>query len=75
MEAGENEMRKVYEEVTTRNVHASIDYSNETRKIVRELEEKVLHLEGLMREQNNTIAQLTQKISIVQGKLYSGGTD
>jgi hypothetical protein len=48
MEAGEKEMRKAFEEVTTRNVQAAINYSTETRKIVRELEKKVLHFEKVI---------------------------
>jgi len=74
MEAGELEMRKVFEEVTTRNVQAAINYSNETRKIVRLLEEKILHLEKLAQAKDKEIAAMRQQIAIIQGKLYSGGT-
>ena len=74
MEAGELEMRKAFEEVTTRNVQAAINYSNETRKIVRQLEEKILHLEALAQAKDQEIAAMRQQIAIIQGKLYSGGT-
>ena len=74
MEAGELEMRKAFGEVTTRNVQAAIDYSNDTRKIVRQLEEKILHLEALAQAKDKEIAAMRQQISIIQGKLYSGGT-
>ena len=74
MEAGEMEMRMAFEEVTTRNVQAAINYSNETRKIVRQLEEKILHLEALAQAKDQEIAAMRQQIAIIQGKLYSGGT-
>ena len=74
MEAGELEMRKVFEEVTTRNVQAAINYSNDTRKIVRQLEEKMIHLENLAQAKDKEIASMRQQIAIIQGKLYSGGT-
>jgi len=73
MESGEKEIRQAFEEVTTKNVKAAIEYSNETRKIVRLLEEKMLHLELLMQEQNKAIAGLRQQLAMIQGKLYTGG--
>ena len=72
MEAGELEMRKAFEEVTTRNVQAAINYSNETRKIVRQLEEKILHLERLAQAKDKEIAEMRQQISVIQQKLYTG---
>ena len=74
MESGEKEMRMVFEEVTTKNVKAAIEYSNETRKIVRLLEEKMLHLEKMMQNQNKIIGDMKQQIAILQGKLYQGGS-
>jgi hypothetical protein len=74
MEAGEKEMRMAFEEVTTKNVKATIDYSNETRKMVRTIEEKVKLLEDMMQSQNKTISDLRQQLAIVQGKLYQGGS-
>lgn len=74
MEAGEVELRKAFEEVTTRNVQAAVNYSNETRKIVRLLEEKMLHLEELSRAKDKEISVLRQQISVLQQKLYMGGS-
>ena len=74
MEAGELEMRKAFEEVTTRNVQAAINYSNETRKIVRQLEEKMIHFENLAQAKDKEIGVLRQQISVLQQKLYMGGT-
>jgi 6-phosphogluconate dehydrogenase (decarboxylating) len=74
MEAGELELRKVFEETTTRNVNTMLDHGNETRKIVRELQEKVNQQDATIREQNKTIEALKLQLSNVQIKLYSGGT-
>jgi len=68
------EMRKAFEEVTTRNVQAAVNFSNETRNIVRQLEQKILHLEELAQSKDKEIAAMRQQIAIIQGKLYSGGT-
>lgn len=74
MESGEKEMRVVFEEVTTRNVQAAVNYSNETRNIVRQLEQKIIHLEELSQAKDKIIGEMRQQIAIIQGKLYSGGT-
>ncbi len=74
MEAGELELRKVFEETTTRNVNTMLDHGNETRKIVRELQEKVNQQDATIREQNKSIESLKLQLSNVQIKLYSGGT-
>ena len=74
MEAGELEIRKVFEEVTTRNVQAAISYSTETRKIVRELEEKTLHLERALLAKDKVINDLRLQIARIQQQLYTGGS-
>lgn len=74
MEAGEREMRKAFEEVTTRNVQAAIDYSNSTRKMVNELVTKVDHLEKAIIEKDKVINDLRLQIVNIQQRLYSGGS-
>lgn len=74
LESGELELRKVFEEVTTRNVNACVDYSNKTREIVRELELKISHLEKIMTSKDLIIQQMKEQISLLQQKLYNGGT-
>jgi len=74
MEAGEIELRQAFEEVTTNNVKATVAFTNETRKLVKELEDKVILLEGRLREQDSTIENLRLQLSSVQQKLYSGGS-
>ena len=75
MEAGEFENRQAFEEVTTKNVKTGIDYSTETRRLFRELEVKIEHLEKVVRSQGEIIEQFKIQLAGVQTKLFSGGTD
>lgn len=74
MEAGELELRQVFEETTTRNVKAMLEHGNETRRLNRELYTKVETLEKIIAEQNKSIESLKLQLANVQTKLYSGGT-
>jgi uncharacterized coiled-coil protein SlyX len=74
MEPGELELRKAFEEVTTKNVQTNIDYSKDTREIVRELEKRVENLDALIRSQNTIINNLNIRLATIQNKLISGGT-
>lgn len=74
MEAGELELRKAFEEVTTGNVKAILDYCQKTREIVREQEQKILKLEEMIRNQNITIDFLRSQLANVQSQVFSGGT-
>ncbi len=74
MKSGEKELRLAFEEVTTNNVKAVVDHSNETRKIVRELEDKLNSLGDLIRNYDTTIDLLKQQITHLQMKMFSGGT-
>ncbi len=75
MEAGELELRKVFEETTTRNVQAILVHANETRKLLRELEEKVKNLDNLVRSKDEVIETLKKQISNIQQKLYRDGSE
>ena len=74
MEAGEIELRKVFEDVTTKNVKTILEYSKETRELTRRLEEKVVKLEGIIRNQGTEIQALRQQLAAVQTIVFSKGT-
>jgi len=74
MMTGDKELRKAFEEVTTNNVRASVEHGNNTRKLVRELEEKVLLLEGMLRQYDEKFALLNSQLNRLQSKVFSGGT-
>lgn len=74
MEAGEKELRKVFEEVTTRNVNTIKDYTTDTRNLVRDLENEVKQLKKLVMSRDEEFRGLQAQIANIQQKLYSSGT-
>lgn len=70
----EKELRKAFEEVTTKNVKAILQFSTETRKMLRVLEDKAIKLEEMVRNQNTVIEELRLQLSSIQMKVYNGGT-
>jgi chaperonin cofactor prefoldin len=74
MEAGELEIRKAFEDVTTNNVRATVNHSNTTRKLVTELNKKVGSLEGEIRQFSSKIDMLQSQITTLQTVLFAGGT-
>lgn len=74
MESGEKELRKAFEEVTIHNVKSSIEYSNNTRVLVRLLEKKVDLLEGNIRQYQEQMELLKTQLNNIQTKIYKGGT-
>ena len=75
MESGELETRKIFEETTTNNVKTGINFANDTRRLFRELEDKVTHLSNIVRQQEETIDALRLSLVVIQTKLFSGGTE
>lgn len=68
------EVRHAYEEVVTRNVVAIKDFTQNTRKMVRGLEDEVKSLKLQIAMQNELMEQYTTQLAGIQMKLYSGGT-
>ena len=73
-EAGDKEIMLASEEVTRRNVQAAVDYSNETRVLVRGLVERVEDLSRMLLTRDQDIALIRQQIAMMQAELYRGGT-
>lgn len=74
LDPGELELRKIFEDVTTKNVRTIIEFTQDTRKLFRELSDVVDNLRKQLDVQNKTIAQLRLELTNVQTKLFSGGT-
>jgi len=70
----EKELRKAFEEVTTSNVKASIDFTNETRKMFRGLSDKFDSLEARMTQYDEKLQLLQKQVSIMQAIVFRGGT-
>lgn len=75
MEAGELETRKAFEDVTTRNVRAAVEFSNTTRTLVRTLEDTILIQGELMRQNQSKIEELQLSISNLNMRLYVAGIE
>lgn len=74
MKPGEKEQKLAFEEVTRRNVIAVVSHSNETRKLLNELTEKVQSLQDLIMSRDTQINLLKKQIVVLQTKIFAGGT-
>ena len=75
MESGEKEMRLAFEQVTTNNVNAILNHGNTTRKIVKEMMERMDRQDSTINALNKRIDAQQQQITVLQAKLFAGGTD
>ena len=73
LQQGELEMRKVFEDTTTKNVRTVVAYTTETRKMFRELEERMHAYEAKISQQAQQIQTLQQQIAQIRGQLYRPG--
>jgi len=74
MESGEKELRKVFEEVTTNNVKAILEHGNTTRKIVRDLEDRIRQQDNLLQQYEQRMQTIQNQITLLQSRVFSGGT-
>jgi len=74
-QAGELEHKKAFEETATKNIKTVVDYTTETREVVRELQGRIDHMEKIIQGQNEKIDMFVQQLAVVQGKLYANGTE
>lgn len=72
-EAGDREVMKAFEEVTTRNVRAAVDHGNTTRKLVKELSDRVNVLEAENVQLKQQISNFNLTMANIQARLYKGG--
>lgn len=71
----DKELRKAFEETTNRNVKMILDFSKETRRLVRELSEKVDDIQKKDQGKGLEIDGLRKQLTAIQVRLYTGGTD
>ena len=71
-----NSVKKAAEEVAVRNAKAVVEYSKETRKIVRDLEKQIDQLKNMVIQQNQTIEELKINIvTLLTGYVNKGTTE
>lgn len=74
LEAGEREVRRIFEDVTTGNVKAVLGHANETRTMLRDVEKKVKSLENMVLTQQGLLDILRSQLANLQAKMYIGGS-
>lgn len=74
MDETDKEFRRIFEQTTTRNVRAAVAFSNDTRKLIHDLEARVERLEQQNRLLVEQLEQFRIMLAGVQAKLFSGGT-
>jgi archaellum component FlaC len=74
MSAGDKEIMLASEKVQATNIKSCIQFSNETRKIVNALLEKVERLENNVLTYKTLVEQQKQQLAILQGRFYSAGS-
>ena len=73
MEPGEFEFRKAFEETTIRNMKTIVEFSQDTRKLVRELQEEVKHLINALQSRETQLQQMQIQIAqLLQDKFNKG---
>ena len=85
MENGEIGLRRAFETTTRRNVQASVDHGNTTRKLLRDAEERIKYLEGAsgsiefyvegVKRKMNYPETMTTTYSVTRGYEYGSKTD
>ena len=75
MEAGEFELRKAFEDVIRQNIQTIIQYTTETRTLLREAQKSLDELKRMIATRDTDILQLRQQVAILQSKIYQNGTE
>lgn len=71
----EKELRKIFEDTTTRNVEAILDHNNETRRMVNELKAIMVAVEGKIQSNNQDITEIKRQLAKIQSIIFRGGTN
>lgn len=74
MEAGEKELRKIFEKTTITNIKAIIAYNDLTQDLVKKLEKQVKDLDGIIRQYDSKFENMNIQLVAIQTKVYAGGS-
>ncbi len=74
MEPGEKELRQIFEKTMINNIKAVIAFNEQTQKAVETLEQHVKNLDGVIRQYDNLIEHLQKQITVLQTKIFQGGS-
>jgi hypothetical protein len=71
--AGEKELKQAFEEVQNRNIETVIAFTQATREIMRDQQDRMGQLERNMAELIRQMGQLNTQMNLVQARLYQAG--
>lgn len=74
MEPGEKELREIFEKTTISNIKAITSYNDQTHKLVKNLEDHVRDLDGIIRQYDTQIDNLKKQIAVLQTRVFQGGS-
>lgn len=74
MQAGEFESYKAFEETAVHNIKLCVAFTNDTRKIVKELTDEVKHLKQMLVTKDQQIGQIQKQIGILLQNKFNEGT-
>lgn len=74
MDAGEKELRQIFEKTTINNINAIIAYNKLTEELVKKLQKQVRDLDGIIRQYDHKFEMMIKQLTAVQRKIYSGGS-
>lgn len=74
MDAGEKQLREIFEKTTINNINAIISYNRSTEELVQKLEKQIKDLDGVIRQYDAKFETIQTQLSALQAKIYVGGS-
>ena len=74
MQAGEFESYKAFEETAVHNIKLCVAFSNETRKLVKEMRDEINHLKNVIVTRDQQIGQMQGQIGTLLQNKFNEGT-
>ena len=65
---------KAYTSSTTKNIQSIVQYTKETRKMLRDLEKTLKNMQFELQQKSQEIQGLNARIAVLQQKTFAGGT-
>ena len=74
MEAGEKQLREIFEKTTISNIKAIVAYNQLTEELVKKLEKQVKDLDGIIRQYDAKFENMNKQLVAIQTRVYAGGS-
>lgn len=74
MQAGEKQLREIFEKTTVRNIKTVIAYNDLTQELVKKLEKQVKDLDAIIRQYDAKFENMNKQLVAVQTRVYAGGS-